>query len=111
MDEVERSCKASGVRATFVGFTPEKFYEALSVPQKANVDFMLLGYMAGEKFPMTQLKLLLADIPLPFEIERSETVQRGVTRSPAFRAKICHRKPVDCAALLFTGTQNIKIRC
>lgn len=72
VNELKSSCELSGISATFSAVTREQFYYHLTSPNQSQVDYMLLGYMASDKFPLTQLKLLLGEVPVPFPLERPD---------------------------------------
>jgi hypothetical protein len=73
VDQVRRSCSSSGIEASFESLSRDRFYAVISAAPVANdIDYLLVGYMASDKFPLTQLKLILSDMEMPFDFDRAD---------------------------------------
>jgi hypothetical protein len=112
VNQIKSAAEKSGVNVLFESLTREMYYKTLLEPTKSKFDYILIGYLASDKFPLTQLKLLLADFNLDFDFDRPDftskeliellhTIQiRAIERQlviPLYFAPVLHiaRKGVD----------------
>lgn len=59
--------ESAGMGVEIVQVSRETFFDALSNPASAPFDYLLSAYLASDKFPLTQLKLIANHHPLPAE--------------------------------------------
>lgn len=64
---INTAAKKAKLELELVKLSREAFFDALSNPAQVNFDYLLSAYLASDKFPLTQLKLVANHHTLPFE--------------------------------------------
>jgi Bacterial extracellular solute-binding proteins, family 5 Middle len=115
-DEFEKA----GLRVTLNGLKRPDFFRLLANPEGSGFDYLLSGYVASDRYPVTQLKLITGlrgqsthlphetDVPVEEKVERIRVIQKDFLSSQLVAPLFYLPSLIVYRPSLCIGSQNLR---